>query len=197
MIEIYERIRGEVLSRVVKSKLDLSDISLISMNCLGGVLYIDCGEKFLTPTIDLFFEPSDFIKFVNNLDLYLNEVPRVVMGPHFPVGVLGNIKIYFMHYNSPDEAKQKWEDRKRRINKDRIFVIMVDRYGLSKKDFEDFKKIKYPKFLLTNKKDFQCGDSIYMTKYRKLDELPDIIPGRRMYYKMALPKAINKTFKSK
>lgn len=194
MSKLYNTWRRRILSRIVKKKIDLSDVSLISMNCVGGILYHDCESKFLTPTIDLYFGASDFIKFVNNLDLYLAETPSVVMGSKFPIGVLGDIKIYFMHYDTPDEALTKWEERKTRINKDRIFVIMVDRNGFDDNDFENFKKIKYPKFLLTNKKEYTCEDSIYMPMFKDLYELPDVIPGRRMYYKMALPKAIENAY---
>ncbi|MCR5652727.1 MAG: DUF1919 domain-containing protein [Ruminococcus sp.] len=190
----YNNWRRRILSRIVKKKLDLSDVSLISMNCVGGIMYHDCESRFLTPTIDLYFSASDFIKFVNNLDLYLAETPRVIMGSKFPIGVLGDIKLYFMHYDTPEEALAKWEERKKRINNDKIFVIMVDRNGFSDEDFENFKKIHYPKFLLTNKKEHAFTDSVYMPKYKDLDEMPDVIPGRRMYYKMALPNAIKKAY---
>lgn len=195
-MDFYNTWRRRILSRMVKKKLDLSDVSLISMNCVGGIMYHDCESKFLSPTIDLYFSASDFIKFVNYLDLYLAETPRVVMGTKFPVGVLGDIKLYFMHYDNTEEALKKWEERKARINKNRIFVIMVDRNGLSDKDFEDFKKIKYPKFLLTNKKEHLCDDSVYMPRYKDLEEMPDVIPGRRMYYKMALPNAVKRAMNS-
>lgn len=191
-MDFYNTWRRRILSRIVKKKLDLSEVSLISMNCVGGIMYHDCESKFLTPTIDLYFSASDFIKFVNNLDAYLAETPHVVMGPKFPIGTLGDVKIYFMHYDAPQEALAKWEERKTRINKNKIFVIMVDRNGFNDEDFESFKKIKYPKFLLTNKKEHICEDSVYMPKYKDLKEMPDIIPGRQMYYKMALPKAIYK-----
>lgn len=194
MSEWYNTWRRRILSRVVKKKLDLSDVSLVSMNCVGGILYHDCKSKFLSPTIDLYFSASDFIKFVNNMDEYLDETPRVIMGSKFPIGTLRDIKLYFMHYDTSEEAFAKWEERKTRINKGRIFVVMVDRNGFDDNDFENFKKIKYPKFLLTNKKDHICKDSVYMPKYKSLEEMPDVIPGRRMYYKMALPNAIKKAF---
>ena len=48
------------------------DVSIISMNCTGGILYHDLGLKFLSPTINLFFRAEDFIKFCENLDYYLS-----------------------------------------------------------------------------------------------------------------------------
>lgn len=188
----YYNLRRRVLSSIAKHNLDLSDVSIISMNCIGGIVYHDCKAKFLSPTIDLYFEPRDFLRFVNNLDFYLGQTPVVEMVDKFPVGTLHDIKIYFMHYHSVSEALDKWETRKERINKDKIFVIMVERDGFSKVDFEEFKKIAFPKLLFTKTKEYRCSESLYMSKYRRQEQLPDIIPGRYMYSKMKLIKAIKK-----
>lgn len=46
--------------------------------------------------------------------------------------------------------------------------------------------------MLTNKKEHIFEESVYMPRNKDLDELPDVIPGRQMYYKMALNMAISK-----
>lgn len=184
--------RRRIYSKIVKKSIDLSNISIISMNCIGGVLYHDCGAKFLSPTVNLYFLPSDFIKFVNNLEYYLSFTPKIKMSGKYPIGNLDDITIYFMHYTSCEEALRKWEERKQRVNFERIFIIMVERDGFSKEDFENFKKIKYPKFLFTKTREYKCDFSFYMSKYRKLDQIPDLIPGRHMYDKMRLLKELNK-----
>ncbi len=192
---LYYTWRRRLLSNIVKRKTDLSDISILSMNCIGGVLYHDCEQRFLSPTINLYFLPSDFIKFVNNLDYYLSITPYAEMGDKYPIGKLDDIKIFFMHYDNTEIALEKWEERKKRINKDKIFVIMVERDGFTKENFESFKKIKYPKLLFTKTKEYKCEDSFYMKKYKDLEQLPDIIPGRYMYDKMKLINSINKAYK--
>lgn len=186
--------RGRIYIRKVKKQLDLSDISILSMNCIGGIVYHDCKKKFLSPTVNLFFLPSDFIKFVNNLDHYLSITPKITMGKDYPIGIIDDIKIFFMHYTSCEEALSKWEERKARINKDKIFVIMVERDGFSKQDFENFNKIKYSKLLFTKTEEYESEDSFYMSRYKDLPQLPDIIPGRYMYDKMKLVNSINKAY---
>lgn len=192
--ETYYTCKRRILSRIVKSQLDLSNISLIAMNCIGGVVYHDCKQKFLSPTVNLYFYPSEFIKFVNNLEYYLSLTPRVEMGKNYPIGFLDDIKIFFMHYNTPEEALSKWEERKTRINKDRVFVIMVERDGFTDEDFENFKRINYPKLLFTKTEKYLFDDSLYISKFKNFDQLPDIIPGRYIYYKMKLVKAIKKVY---
>lgn len=190
----YNVIRTKFMVKKVKGKIDLSDISLISMNCIGGTFYHDVGYKFLSPTINLFFTASDFIKLVNNLDYYLSLIPVVEMGEKYPIGTLDDIKIYFMHYYSCEEALKKWEERKNRINTDKIFVIMIEQNGFSKDDFENFKKIKYPKILFVNKKEYRCEDSVYFSKYENEEYLPDIIQGRYYYKGNKLINAVRKAF---
>ena len=72
---------------------------------------------------------------------------------------------------------------------------MVERDGFTKKNFEDFNRINYPKLLFTKTKEYKCEDSLYMSRYKKLEQLPDIIPGRYMYSKMKLIDSINKAYK--
>ena len=84
--------------------------------------------KFLSPTINLFFTPEDFNLFCLNLKEYISvelkeskedDIP-------YPVGLLSpkglpSIKVHFMHYETFNEAKQKWNQRKERINFDNLY----------------------------------------------------------------------------
>ena len=190
----YYTQKRRIVSRIVKKKVNISDVSLISQNCVGGVIYHDVKQKFLSPTINLFILPKDFIKFVNNLDYYLSLTPKVEMGKDYPIGTLGDVKINFMHYSSPQEALEKWEERKQRVNFDKIFVILVERDGFDDEDFKEFLKIKYPKILFTRNEKYISNNSVYLKKFKNEKELPDIIPGRYMYKNMTLVKLVNKIF---
>lgn len=59
-------------------KLLNKDISIISMNCVGGCVYHDYGLRFMSPTINLSFSASDFVKFCENIEGYLAEELRFV-----------------------------------------------------------------------------------------------------------------------
>ena len=49
------------------------DYSIISNNCWGGVVSRDRGIKYNSPTCGLFFYAKDYLKFLSNLDYYLNS----------------------------------------------------------------------------------------------------------------------------
>lgn len=76
-----------------RKKLKNSDFTIISSNCVGGVIYHDLGLQFKSPTINLWFKPKDYLKFLSDLDKYLEmelseETDKDV---DYPVGLLGDI----------------------------------------------------------------------------------------------------------
>ena len=165
------------------------------MNCIGGVLYHDCRMQFLSPTINLFFTATDFIKFVNCLEYYLSLTPIVTMGDDYPIGRLDDIHVYFMHFDSVENALKKWEERKKRVKFDRIFVIMVEQNGFSESEYAGFLKIKYPKLLFAKDPKYNSDDVVCFEKYKDLTELPNIIENREFYKTMKLPKAIQRAYR--
>ena len=51
-------------------------VSIISINCIGGGISNDFGWEFLSPTINLFMYPDDFLTFCENLEECI-ELPLV------------------------------------------------------------------------------------------------------------------------
>ena len=192
----YRRLIEKYKINRMRKVVDLSDVTLVSQNCIGGVMYHDCEAKFISPTVNLFIKPHEFMRFVRNLEFYLDETPVVADGDKYPVGDLSdNIKINFMHYYSQKEALEKWEQRKQRVNKKKIFVICIERDGFDEDAFKAFKKLPYPKALFTrNVKWKNEKDCIFLPQYQAEKQVPDIIPYRMMYYKNMLPKMIKKAF---
>ena len=118
--------------------------SIIAQNCVGGVMYHELGLPFLSPTINVYMESADFIKFCENLEYYLsidaNSI-NFIKEREYPVGYLEDIKIYFVHYKTEEEARKKWEDRKSRVAHDKICVVMTDRDGFNQEIFQRFGEI--------------------------------------------------------
>lgn len=115
-------------------------VSIISNNCAGGLLYKHFGCRFQSPTINLQMSPEDYLKFCERLEYYSSlgiseesashvlERFKTLGGTavNFPVGRLGDLTLFFQHYESFQEAVSKWEERKKRIDPDRLFFVFVD-----------------------------------------------------------------------
>lgn len=129
-----------------RKRLKNRDFTLLTSNCLGGIIYHELGLKFLSPTINIRMDSPDFIKFVANIQDYLiNELKFIHSEEPFPVAYLGDVRINFVHYKTDDEAMQKWEERKKRINWDNVWIITNDLDGVTEKDLEKLQNIKYAK----------------------------------------------------
>lgn len=131
--------------RKIMNALKNKDFTIISHNCVGGVIYHDLGLKFNTPTINLFFMAKDFIKFCNNLIHYLNceMEPFNHEKYDYPIGQIDDVLLYGLHYNSFEELKEKWDERKKRVNHDNLFIMMSERDGCTLEDIENFDRLPY------------------------------------------------------
>lgn len=138
------RLEHKIYLEIKRKKLKNKYPTIISSNCNGGIILHDMELKFNTPTINLWFTAGDFLKFVSDLDSYLTGKLIETNGlAEYPVGRLNDIDIYFMHYKTFEEAEAKWEERKKRINKDNIFIMMTDQAGCTYEDIKAFDSLPY------------------------------------------------------
>ena len=112
---------------MVRHKLDLSNCIILCNNCIGGFLYHDFSQKFQSPTINLQIEADGFLRMCSNLEEYMEKTlieydspdnTRLFAEWHthpFPIGYLGDVKIFFQHYHSFGEAKDAWKKRSKRM----------------------------------------------------------------------------------
>lgn len=121
--KVYRKIQRSIL----RKRLSNHNFTILAPTCIAGVIYHELGEQFMSPTINLWMYDKDFLKFVHNLKEYLNYELRFVQGiDKTPTAYCGDILIHFNHYKSDEEAQQKWEERKKRVNYDNLFIIMAD-----------------------------------------------------------------------
>lgn len=141
----YREMLRHFLNLNYRKKLKNSEFSIISSNCCGGVIYHELGCMFLSPTIDLWFEPFEFLRFVESLEEYisLELVEERSTEYEYPVGLLGDVHVYFMHYESFALAKKKWDERKKRINWENLYIIMTEWEDSSNDLYERFEKLPY------------------------------------------------------
>lgn len=178
-------LRFRFASRKIKAArkaLRQKALTILSQNCIGGVFSHDMKLEFRSPTVNLFMSAEDYLKFVENLEFYLKREP--VGGPfeEYPVGMLGDLKLHFVHYKTFEEARQAWLRRAKRMDLSKILVLCTDRDGFSPELFERWKGISYPKLLFTADKRYaDHPDSLYIPKYAKDGCVGDLIPKREFY----------------
>ena len=122
--------------------------------------------RFNSPTVNLWFKPDEFIRFLKRLKYYLFECEMQSDANRslecgYPVGRLDDIHVYFMHYDSFEQAKRKWNERQQRVNMDNLYIVMVERDGCTEKDLAAFDKLDYKHKVVFTAKEYPQFHSAY------------------------------------
>lgn len=135
-----DRLRRYIVAPLKRRKLKNKNFSLFANNCNGGFICHDLGVRFNTPTINMFFYKDHFFTFLEHLDQYLedelviHENPEHTPETDYPVCSLGGkkingcevlpkIELHFLHYKDFKHAKDSWDRRRARVNKENIFAL--------------------------------------------------------------------------
>lgn len=126
----------------------VNDCTIFSCNCAGGFLYNTFGCLFKSPLINMWLTDEDYMRFLRCPKKYMESpldfvgMSKIILdtgeeGTSYPVFSLLDIKLHMNHYTDIDEAREKWNLRKERINWDNIFVLMATDYYWIAKEFDD------------------------------------------------------------
>lgn len=145
-------------THIRRKSLRCKNFTIISNNCIGGVICEALGQEFTSPTINLYIRPKDFVKFCADLRRYLS-LPLQELPFHPEIGyplasIAGEITLYCKHYRTFEEAREAWIRRTGRIDWDHLCLMMTDR------DFT-------PPFSLKDAAEF-CGENVLQA----FDSLP-------------------------
>ena len=114
--------------------------TIISNNCMGGVICSRNHMQFKSPTVALQILPEEYLKFCVNLKHYMEcdveeytdisdehkEYLEKMYGfipTNFPYGIVDDIMICFQHYQTFEQARDKWNIRKKRIEWNNIAYL--------------------------------------------------------------------------
>jgi len=161
-------LRAKFLDKQVRyRKLKSPHVCIISNNCWGSMaFYQRFSIQYNTPTVGLFISDHDFMKFCSNLRYYLSldlrfiraqdspafaEVRTWPIGNNsledysFPVAMINDVTIWFMHAKTNGEALIKWNRRKGRVDFDNIVIKWSQRYTDSEEVVKQFLSLPYTK----------------------------------------------------
>ena len=179
-------LRYPIKAKCAKSTGDKSSVTVFCSNCLGGIIYNTLGMRFDSPTINMFIQPYDFIRF-------LREYPAYMEAERFELQEMGKypvvrcykknseeyITLFCVHYKCAEDVAEKWRERSKRVTED-IRVIMAQRDGCTDEDLMEFDKLPFKKVCFTckpypqydwavcvksNKQSPDSGEVIDLTQY--------------------------------
>lgn len=197
----------EIKRFFVKRSIKSKNFSVISNNCWAGRLYQYLDMPYLSPTAGLYFFAPDYIKFVSDLHRYLNT-PLHFINPEEskyyeeikkrgqtekPVGILDDVEIVFLHYKTKEEAEEKWNRRKERVNFDNI-ILKFSRMDLcTEKEIAEFDSLPFQnKFILNNRLPLKFKSEVYWNEsWNENGILRDTIP---FPGNLNIPKLLNHNF---
>lgn len=145
-------------NKIRRKKIINGDFTIISNNCWGGFVYQSYNLKYKTPTLGMFFIASDYLKFISNLDYYFsiekfeevrptdskwyNQLKHKDNFGKYPIAKLDDIELHLLHYKTVEEANRKWNERKKRINKNRIIYKFSEMNLCTSEEIEKFQALK-------------------------------------------------------
>jgi uncharacterized protein (DUF1919 family) len=135
--KLNRRINRWKFKRSVR-KLRNTEFCLVANNCFGSRIYKILGREYNTPFVGLLLMPECFAKLVADFDGYMDQNIRFINNSKYPLhrkarrgeglyplGLLGDLEIHFLHYKSEEDALDAWERRKARINREHLYFILI------------------------------------------------------------------------
>lgn len=171
-----------------KKRIKSRDFTVISNNCWAGKLYQYMDMPYLSPTVGLYFFADDYIRFVQNFEHYISmdlkfisykdsRYKNILLKKNEtdkPIGILDDVEIVFLHYKTQEEAYEKWNRRKNRINWDNIIFKFSKMNKCKEYHLAAFDALPYNrKFMLTPNKEQKYNCEIYWNG--KTDEYGQIL----------------------
>lgn len=196
--KIFSYLREQLYQKLAKIRLKNKNFSIISDDCWGGRVYTDVRVSYTSPTVNLFFYSSCFLKLVQDLKTYIDKDLEFVSvskyeianqsrknaGKNYPIGKLGDIEIHFLHSKDNGDAQTKWNYRKSRINYEKLFYKFSDAYLIEAKDLIEFEELPIKnKVIFVSKKYEGLQNAIHLKEFEKEGFVGDAFKYRWIYRK--------------
>ena len=181
-----------------RKQLINTNFSIISNNCIGGMVTHDFLQPQLSPTVNLFILPDDYLRLLKDLNNNLqSDVVKVESGRSFPAGMVNGCKINFMHYKTFEEGKQAWIKRAQRIDYNNLLVVLVERDGCTYDNLKEFDSLPFVnKIAIVHKPypEIQCA--VVVPGYENTKDVGRITDwcslfGEREYDRIDWPSVLN------
>jgi len=176
-----------------RRRLKNRNFTIISDNCWGGQVYQDLGLEYNTPFVGLFVFSPDYIRLVKDLKYYLSQpltFTKVSIYKdmdketrEYPIGLIGDIEIHFLHYKNEEEARKKWNKRLGRINWNNIFIKFNDRDCCTEELLKEFDELDYDrKIIFTANKHDNLKNYVWYKEYTNAEYVEPELKSYKSYF---------------
>lgn len=177
-----------IYRKLMRFRLNNNKFSIISNDCWGGSVYLDLGIPYTSPTVNLFIYSSCYIKFIKDLEKYISldlvfvdkskydvsNQHRKTKNKYYPIGMLDDIEIHFLHSKDNIDAQMKWNMRKERIDFNNLFFKFSDSHMIDSKDLLEFEKLPFKnKVIFVSKKYDGLNKYVLLNFFKKHGEVSD------------------------
>lgn len=172
-----------------RKRLKNHSFTIFASNCNGTMITHDLGEQFRSPFVNLWIPSEEFVRFLEQPRAYLEQELRFIESSYsYPVAKLGDITLYFQHYENEEQALQIWNRRKDRIHWDNLFVMMTDRDQCTAELLKRFDALPYAnKVVFTHVPMADIASAVYIPGFEDqpcvgvCSEFTDAWRGKRYY----------------
>ncbi len=153
---IIWHLRNRRYRRRLKDHVKNRNCTIVSSNCIGGVVYHTYGLPFQSPTINLSMNCLDFIRLCENPKHYFESEFKPYEGGmkrEYPLADLDGLTLHLVHYPSFENAKEAWMRRLKRVNYDNMFFVCTNQEGFNASLSARFDALEQPKVLFVHQPD--------------------------------------------
>lgn len=148
----------------MRKKLKCHELTVISSNCNGCLILHDLGMRYNSPFVNLYIEAEEYLRLLQNLPWYMEqELIFVPSEKPYPVAKLGDVHLHCVHYPSEQEVREKWNQRKARMDWDNLYVMFTDRDGCTLDHLKTFDALPFAhKVVFTHKAYENIRSAVYV-----------------------------------
>jgi len=156
------KLQRKAINQTYQKRLTNQGMSVISANCVGAFILHDLNQPFNSPFVNLYLDPSDFVRYLQNIEFYQAQPLQFIQTEKpYPVGLLDDLKVHFMHYHSEN-----------------LFIMMTDKDGGKGAKYEDLKafdNLPYQnKVVFTHKPYPELKSAFYIKGFENENEVGDL-----------------------
>lgn len=181
---------------IIKKNIGDLPVCIFSNDCWGGEFYRSTGRPYNTPFVGLMLMAPCYLKLLAAPRHYFNQeleftsqtkykkLQELNQKRPYPIGLLGEVEVHFLHYKSQSEAAEKWNRRKNRIDWDHLFVkFCMDKDYATRQCLEAFQRLPYKNKICFSRQDYlspvnyrlhgyvEDGARLFTQSFREVDML--------------------------